>query len=297
VTGVLGSRPSPVDLHLHTSASDGDDDPVALADRVAAAGVRVAAVTDHDTVAAVPAFTSAAAGRFAVVPGCEITATDAGAEAHLLGYWAEGPALRRRLAAVHDADLAWWRAWVARVEAFGVPLTWADVKAEVGRDRVARPAVYLDLLLRAAAGDPRFDGYAGDHRRLVADLCRPGGPLHVPPPWLPELTDAIGWVVDAGGAAVLAHACHEREVDADGLRALRRAGLAGVEVWTTWHTPGQSARLAGLCAEAGLLATAGSDHHGPDVKPWSPGPGLLPTDPEAPLSGVDALYERRGDHR
>ena len=297
MSGVLGTRPTPVDLHLHTLASDGDDDPAALADRCAEVGLRVAAVTDHDTMAAVKAFDAAAGDRFTVVPACEISTTDGGAEAHLLAYWPDGPAFTERLARVHDADLGYWRAWVAAAGAFGVPLTWVDVEREFGVDRVVPPMAYQDLLLRAAGDDPRFAGYAGQYRRLKADFCRPGGPLHVPLPWVPDLVDAIGWVVDAGGSAVLAHADQDREVDADHLRALRDAGLAGVEVWTTWHTPAQSARLAALAAEVDLVATAGSDHHGARVKPWSPAPGLLPADPVDPLAAVDALHDRRGGAR
>jgi predicted metal-dependent phosphoesterase TrpH len=185
----------------------------------------------------------------------------------------------------------WWRAWTDRVAAFGVPLTWDDVEREIGPDRIAATGDYLALVLRYAEGDPRFDRYADDSGLLVAELCRPGQPLHVPHPWLPELPTVIGWIVAAGGVPVLAHPS-ESLTDAD-VALLRDAGLAGLEVWTTWNAPERSARLAECCARTGLIATAGSDYHGERVKAWTRQPGLLPAVPEDPLSIVDALWQWR----
>ena len=296
MTGVPGVRASPVDLHLHTCFSDGDDDPTVLADRCVAAAVRTAAIVDHDSMAAVAAFETAARGRLTVVPGCEITATDGGIEAHCLAYWVEGPDFLDRIGRVRTAELAWWRAWVGAVEAFGVPLTWDDVETELGVDRIGYVGDYLALLLRAAGDDARFTRYANDTRALVADLCKPGGPLYLPRPWVPDLDEAVGWVLAAGGTAVLAHPEQGRgvELDRDLLRRLRDCGIAGIEVWTTWHTAEQSARLAALCAESGLIAVAGSDYHGTRVKPWASTPGLLPAAPADPFAVVDALHARCG---
>ena len=244
--------------------------------------MRVAAVTDHDTMRSVAAFRAAAAGRFTAIPACEVSSTWRGKEAHCLAYWVSetDAEFSARVGRARECELMWWRAWIDRAAAFGVPLTWDDVEREIGPDRIAFTGDYLALLLRYAKDDPRFDRYAGDSGLLVAELCAPGQPLHVPRPWLPELTAVIGWIVAAGGVPVLAHPS-DSVTDAD-FALLRDAGLAGLEVWTTWHDPKRSARLAGCCARTGLIATAGSDYHGERVKAWTRQPGLLPAVPDDP---------------
>ncbi|MFF2116888.1 PHP domain-containing protein [Kitasatospora sp. NPDC058184] len=301
--GAPATLATPVDLHLHTRHSDGDEAPADLARRCVEAGLRVAAVTDHNTLAGVAAFERAAAGRLTVVPACEITTTWRGEETHCLAYFVDpgDEAFRQRIGRLHDAELAWWRTWTDRAHALGVPIARADVERRLGGDRVAYVNDYLALLLEAAGDDPRFAPYAdGDDRfaRLIADWCRPGRPLHVEHPVNPDLVDVLSWIERAGGVAVLAHpGPHTAGLDAprcaELLAPLREAGLAGLEVWTSWHTPADSARLAEAAGRLGLVATAGSDYHGVRVKPWAPSPGLLPALPADPLAVLDALHDRR----
>lgn len=296
MSGVPGVRHCPIDLHLHTRWSDGEDDPADLADRCAAARVRIAAVTDHDSMAGVAAFAAAAEGRLIAIPGCEISAKDGGIDMHCLAYWAEGAGFLDRIGRVQAAEMDWWRTWVARVAAYGVPLSWDDVEDELGVGRIAYTGDYLAMLLRVADDDERFASYANDTRSLAADLCAPGKPLHVPHPWVPRLDEAVEWVLAAGGTAVLAHPGQSSggESDEDFLRRVRDYGIAGIEVWTTWHTAEQSTRLADLCKKNGLIAVAGSDYHGTRVKPWSPAPGMMPDVPVDPFAIVDSLHDRRG---
>ncbi|WP_229402279.1 PHP domain-containing protein [Micromonospora okii] len=292
---------TPVDLHVHTRRSDGDDPPAAVAARCLAAGLRVVSVVDHNTMGGVEEFTRAVDGRMTVIPGCEITAEWRGEEVHCLAYFVDpGDArLCRRLRDVHDGEVRWWRTWTERVASIGVPLTPRRVTAEIGADRVAYVGDYLALLADAAGDDPRFAGYGPDtYGDIAADWCRPGQPLHVPVPWRPDLTEVLAWVTEAGGVAVLAHPAPLLSALDDArcralLEPLAEAGLGGLEVWTSWHRPADSARLAQLCAAAGLVATAGSDYHGTRVKPWVPEPGRLPTPPGDPMAIVDALHERR----
>ncbi|QHC30151.1 PHP domain-containing protein [Streptomyces sp. HF10] len=290
-----------VDLHLHTRHSDGDEAPAELARRCVDAGLRVAAVTDHNTVAGIAAFDQAIGGRLTVVPACEITATWRGEETHCLAYFVDprDPKFRERIGGIHDAELVWWRTWTDRVQAIGVPLTWDDVVRRLGGHRVAYVGDYLALLLEATHGDPRFAAYTAEaYDRLVADWCRPGRPLHVEHPEKPDVADVLSWIEEAGGAAVLAHP-GTFVTGLDGsecvelLKPLAEAGLAGLEVWTSWHTPAVSARLTDVCDLLGLVATAGSDYHGARVKPWAPRPGLLPALPADPLAVIDALHDRR----
>jgi len=287
-----------VDLHLHTSLSDGDDAPGELAERCHRAGVRVAACTDHDTLAGAAAF-GAAARRLGItpVPGCEITALWHGREVHCLAYFVDpGDAvLPGRLALVRGAELDWWRAWFRRAGAIGAPVTWADVEAKVGTDRVPYIGDLLDLFLVAVDGDPRFAGYprGGRHDRFIGDWCRAGRALHVPKPWRPQLAEVAGWICDAGGVAVLAHPARSLGDEPWRLDELRGAGLAGVEVWSTWHDPAQIRRLAEECCRLGLIGTQGSDYHGARLKPWVPRPGVVPEGAPDPTAIVDELAARR----
>ncbi|MFI2606483.1 PHP domain-containing protein [Kitasatospora sp. NPDC018619] len=301
--GAPATLATPVDLHLHTRCSDGDETPAELARRCVAAGLRVAAVTDHDTVAGVAAFERAAGGRLTVVPACEVTTEWRGRETHCLAYFVDpgDEAFRRRIGRLHDAELAWWGAWTDRARALGVPLDRAGVERRLGGGRVAFVDDYLALLLEAARDDPRFAPYAdGEDRfaRLAADWCRPGQPLYVEHPVMPGLVEVLSWVEQAGGVAVLAHpgrltAGLDAAEAAALLEPLRAAGLAGLEVWTSWHTPADSTRLAAVAERLGLVATAGSDYHGTRVKPWAPSPGLLPALPADPFAVLDALHDRR----
>ncbi|MGW1073089.1 PHP domain-containing protein [Streptomyces sp. NPDC002537] len=298
--GVPAHRTTPADLHLHTRHSDGDESPAELARRCLAAGLRAAAVTDHNTLSGVGEFTRAVHGALTVVPGCEITTEWRGEETHCLAYFVDpgDPRLLRGLRRVHDAELEWWRAWTDRAQHIGVPLTWDRVTDRLGGDRVAYVGDYLTLLVEAAGDDPRFTPYTpASYDRLRADWCRPGKPLHIERPWRPHLPEVLHWIAEAGGVAVLAHPA--RALDAADetptalLKPLHDTGLAGLEAWTSWHTPAQSAHLAQVCAELGLVATAGSDYHGPRVKPWVRGPGLLPALPPDPMAVLDALHEQR----
>ncbi|MFF7725526.1 PHP domain-containing protein [Streptomyces sp. NPDC008001] len=298
--GVPAHRATPADLHLHTRCSDGDEPPEEVARHCLAAGLRAAAVTDHNTMAGVAAFARTAGDALTVVPGCEVTAEWRGEEVHCLAYFTD-PAdrlFRRRIRRVHDAELDWWRTWTHRVQAIGVPLTWELVTERLGGDRVAYVGDYLALLAATAGDDPRFTPYApAADDRIAADWCRPGRPLHVPQPWRPGLFDVLTWITDAGGAAVLAHPARvldtEDETECTALlKPLCDAGLSGLEAWTSWHTPAESSRLARVCAALGIVATAGSDYHGPRVKSWVRRPGLLPAPPADPMAVLDALYER-----
>ncbi|WP_406727217.1 PHP domain-containing protein [Streptomyces sp. GD-15H] len=301
--GASATLATPLDLHLHTRHSDGDESPAELARRCVDAGLRVAAVTDHNTVAGVAEFEQAVGGRLTVVPACEISATWRGEETHCLAYFVDprDPRFRERIAGVHDAELAWWRTWTDRAQAIGVPLTRDAVERHLGGHRVAYVGDYLALLLEAAQAhdDPRFAGYtSAEYGRLVADWCRPGLPLHLRHPEKPDVIDVLSWIGEAGGVAVLAHpgtfvAGLDDSECAALLEPLREAGLAGLEAWTSWHTPTDSGRLADVCELLGLVATAGSDYHGARVKPWVPRPGLLPALPADPLAVIDALHDRR----
>ncbi|HEX3607983.1 MAG TPA: PHP domain-containing protein, partial [Candidatus Dormibacteraeota bacterium] len=197
-----------VDLHMHTTASDGDLEPEELVARCAAAGLSTIAVTDHNSTVHVPR----AAGECArlgleLIPACEISTRWNGSEHHLLAYFVplDDPLFQGRIERVRGSDLERSRRWVENAAAAGFGLTWEAVEAAVGSDRVPPFAVVRRLLLEAAAGDPRLDSVASAPQRLYPEWFAAGRPLAIEPPWQPALPEAIAWVREAGGVPVLAH--------------------------------------------------------------------------------------------
>jgi 3',5'-nucleoside bisphosphate phosphatase len=292
----LATTRTVVDLHLHSTISDGDDSPAGLARKCVEAGLKVVACTDHDSMAGYDAFRAVAEpAGLTVVPGTEITARWHGHEVHCLAYFFDpaNTGLRTRVEQVHRTEVDWWKAWFGRAEQTGVPISWTVAAEKFGADRVAYLGDYLDTFLAAAGDDPRFTGYerGSRHDRFIAEWCRPGQALHVPSPWRPELADVVGWIQSAGGVAVLAH---PGRLPGDPLAELAEVGFTGFEAWTTWHDEADTARVVAACERFGLVATQGSDFHGGRLKPWSPAPGLVPSAAPDPLRIVETLHERCG---
>ena len=247
-----------IDLHLHTTASDGRCSPTELVRRVHAAGVRVFAVTDHDTVAGHDEAAAAArAHDLTFVPGIEITAVWAGRDVHVLGYWIDGhqPAVA--------AFLSQQRARrVERVQAIGEALARAGAPvdleplltalqsrpgAAVGRPDIARLLVAAG---QAASLQDAFD-------RWIAE----GRPGYVPRTGVsPETVVRI--VHDAGGLASLAHPGVTRRDEC--LETWAAAGLDAIEAYHSDHSPADQARYLDRARALGLLVTGGSDYHGDD---------------------------------
>jgi predicted metal-dependent phosphoesterase TrpH len=247
-----------IDLHLHTTASDGRCSPPELVRRVHAAGVRVFSVTDHDTVAGHPeAAAAASALGLTFVPGIEITAVDAGRDVHVLGYWIDGAA------AAFAAFLREQRARrITRVEAIGAALAAvgapvdlgplvtkisANPGASVGRPDLARLLVAAG---HAASMQDAFD-------RLLGEGC----PAYVPRTGVgPE--DVVAIVHDAGGLASLAHPGVTRRDDR--IAAWAAAGLDALEAFHSDHSPAEETLYLERARALGLLVTGGSDFHGDD---------------------------------
>jgi len=259
-----------IDLHLHTTASDGRCTPRELVERAARAGVSVMSVTDHDTIAAVSEV-RAAAGVYGVrtVSGIEITAVDDRRDIHVLGYFLDpdDEALGLFLLAQRAARIARVEAIGARLAALGVPIAVEALVKEtsalsgrsIGRPQVARAMV--------AAGHVTNVQDAFD--RWLAH----GRPGFVPREGASSET-VIGVIHSAGGIASLAHpgklGLEPR------LKALAHAGLDAVEVFHPDHDASLVERYRGLARELDLLMTGGSDFHGDPAHGREPGGVSLP---------------------
>lgn len=247
-----------VDLHAHTTASDGDLTPSELVAAAAASGVGVIAVTDHDTVAGLDeAARAGATAGVMVIAGIELTVRVPHGSMHLLGYLPTtrpDPLMGRlgELAAFREERI---RAIVARLAELGASVEWDDVRGraagQLGRPHVADALVAAGL---AAGRDDAFD-------RWLAD----GRPAHVASRGL-EPVEAVRLVVDSGGAPVLAHPASLRLPArhlSSFVQRLAHHGLAGIEVHRPEHTPDQRDNYATIARRLHLIATGGSDFHRP----------------------------------
>ena len=247
-----------IDLHTHSTASDGTDAPGEVVAAAAAAGLDVVALTDHDTTAGWDEATGSAHRHgIDLVLGTEVSARAAGTSIHLLSYLQDPtrPALAVELDRTRDARVHRARAIVDLLSQ-DYPITWADVEEQsqdavvLGRPHIADALVAL--------------GIVPDRDAAFARLLRADGRYHVPH-YAPEGTDAVRAIRASGGVPVFAHpgADARGEVVPDRVfDQLAAAGLAGLEVNHRDHSPAQRLRLTAIADRLGLLVTGASDYHG-----------------------------------
>lgn len=245
-----------IDLHLHTTASDGLLDPASLVARAASAGLRVISVTDHDTVSGIEAATAAACRlEVRVVPGIEVTAVEGERDVHILGYFFDPvhDVLSRFLTDQRADRARRVREMAARLQALGCGIDVEPLLAGPSGRSVGRPAI-ADALV---AG-----GYARDRNDAFARLLGRGRPAFVPRRGVSG-AGVIAIIHASGGIASLAHP----GVLADDalISPLAAAGLDALEVWHSDHSEGESAHYSRLAGELGLARTGGSDYHGDGV--------------------------------
>lgn len=241
-----------VDLHSHSTASDGSNSPSMLVAAAKAAGLVAIALTDHDTMAGVPEAT--AMGQqlgVRVVPGVELSAIDNDREVHVLGLHVRRPAvLDDALRTFRDARTSRARQIVQTLNSLGVGVSFEDVIAHAGDAAIGRPHIARALIDGGWARDSRdaFDRYLGA-----------GRPAYVAKHRL-SVADAIALIHDGGGIAVLAHPGGDGRRDV--LERYAALGMDGVEVRHPGHTAEDMNRLGALAAFLGLLPSGGSDWHG-----------------------------------
>jgi predicted metal-dependent phosphoesterase TrpH len=245
-----------IDLHVHSSASDGTDPPAAVVRRAARANLDVMALTDHDTQAGIAEARSALPPGLTLVPGMELSCLLEGRSVHLLGYLfdPDDPALNAETELIRDDRTHRAKAMVGKLQELGAPVTWDQVTGIAGGAVVGRPHIARAL---AAAGvvDTPADAFT---KEWIGD----GGRAHVGR-YAPDPARAIALLRAAGGVPVLAHSRSPGyEITDEVIIGLAAAGLAGVEVWHPDHDHSERTRLAALASRLDLVATGGSDDHG-----------------------------------
>ncbi|HEX5386245.1 MAG TPA: PHP domain-containing protein [Gemmatimonadales bacterium] len=242
-----------VDLHVHSTASDGELTPQAVVARAAGAGLAAMALTDHDTVAGVPvAEAEGARLGVRVVGGCEFSVAAPWGEMHVLGYFlpADSPELEAFLVRCRADRARRGRAMVDKLHRAGVVVSEADVLAEADGGAVGRPHVARALVRRgqvASVGDA-FDRYLARGRPAFVEKT------------LPAFAEVATLVHSVGGVVSAAHL--KDRANRSFLARLRAAGLDAVETRHPSHDGEQRARITDLALELGLLRTGGSDWHG-----------------------------------
>lgn len=248
-TSAAGRR---VDLHMHSTASDGALAPAKVAEAAAAVGLAAIALTDHDTLAGVPQAQEAGHRLgLRVIAGVELSAAEGAEETHLLGlHLTRLDELEHHLEHFRAARRTRAEQIVERLNSLGIPITMAGVEQLAAGGAIGRPHVARALVT---------GGWVADHRDAFDRYLGAGRPAYVSKQRL-EIADAIRLVHDAGGIAVLAHP------GADAVRPrldrLIALGLDGIEVRHPSHAADEMARLELLTEQLGLVPSGGSDWHG-----------------------------------
>jgi 3',5'-nucleoside bisphosphate phosphatase len=246
-----------IDLHSHSTASDGTDPPAEVMRRARGAGLDVIALTDHDTMAGHDEARRALPPGLTLVPGMELSCRLDGHSVHLLAYHADpGAELAEQLQAITTDRLRRGREMVDKLRDLGVDITWEQVEAIAGDAVVGRPHIARAMVAAGAIASPA--------EAFTPDWIGPGGRAYVSRYALdPER--AIGLVSAAGGVSVLAHPGSPQRggvIGDEAVERLARAGLGGLEIAHPDHDEAERRRLADLAAGLGLVASGGSDDHG-----------------------------------
>ncbi|MFC7219843.1 PHP domain-containing protein [Streptomyces polyrhachis] len=266
-----------IDLHAHSTASDGTDSPAELVRAAARAGLDVVALTDHDTTAGYREAIEALPAGMTLVPGAELSCRLDGVGVHMLAYLFDPaePEFARERDLVREDRVRRAEAMTGKLVELGAGITWERVREIAAGGAVGRPHVASALLEAGVIGS--IDEAFG------REWLGSGGRAYVAKHELDPF-EAVRLVKAAGGVSVLAHpraVKRGRVLPESAVAELAAAGLDGVEVDHMDHDPAARAGLRGLAAELGLLTTGSSDYHGTRKKV---GLGAETTDPE--------VYER-----
>jgi predicted metal-dependent phosphoesterase TrpH len=245
---------SRVDLHVHSSASDGRYRPEELVAIAVQRGIVAIALTDHDTTDGVAAAKAAATNTgLEVIPGVEISTDVPQGEVHLLGYYldCDNVAFQAWLAEMRRARRQRAREILGRLATLGVPVGWDRVLALAGGGSIGRPHIAQAMLESGLVGtlNEAFVRYIGRDGPAYVERAR----------LVPE--EAIRLVLEAGGVPVLAHPRWNVEL----IPSLVRVGLMGLEVYYHGYSTEEVNYLTRLARKHGLITTGGSDFHAPGV--------------------------------
>ena len=265
-----------VDLHLHTRASDGTLTPAELVELCAGRGLKVIAISDHDsTEGLTEAFASAEANPgLRVIPAIELSTDVPGSEIHILGYFIDtlDEDFQNTLSRFREGRLDRGRAMVERLNSMGYSIEWGRVQQIAGDASIGRPHI-ASAMVEA--------GYFKYPNQVFDELIGRDGPAYVERMKLtPE--DAIRILRQNGAAPVMAHPTYSQIKSSRGevqqldstVRRMKEYGIVGIEVFYGDYTPDQVAHLKRISDELDLIPCGGSDYHC-SGNPGEPEPGSV----------------------
>ncbi len=246
---------SRVDLHIHSTASDGKFSPEEIVGKAAGLGLEVIALTDHDTVDGIPAALKAvrAFPELKLIPGVEISTDLTEGEAHILGYFIDYASreLGSTLERFRNSRQGRARGMVEKLGALGIAIDWSRVREIAGEGSIGRPHIARAMLEKGyiATFEEAFDKYIGH-----------GGSAYVEREKMtPE--EAVKLILHSRGLPVLAHPFTVPEPE-DMVIKLKAVGLVGIEAYYKDNTEEQTGVTLDLAEKYGLIATGGTDYHG-----------------------------------
>jgi hypothetical protein len=246
---------SQVDLHVHSTASDGKLSPRAIIIKAAELGLKIISLTDHDSIdGIIPALEAARAfPKLTFIPGVEVSTDLPEGEAHVLGYFIDyaSQELKSTLERFRNSRLTRAQGMVEKLGALGIDIDWWRVQEIAGDGAVGRPHIAQAMLEKGyiTSFEEAFDKYIGH-----------GGPAYVEREKMtPE--EAVQLILSSRGLPVLAHPFTVKEPETMVIK-LKAAGLIGIEAYYKDNTAEETGATLELAARYGLIATGGSDFHG-----------------------------------
>ena len=254
---------TPVDLHVHTNASDGRYSPAEIVQKAARAGLTVLAITDHDTISGIDTAQEAAKAfpSMTLISGVEINTDVPSGEAHVLGYFIDrnSQELLSLLAEMRGSRQDRAQKMIAKLEQLGLPVSWERVKKIANTDAIGRPHIAQAMLEK---------GYISSFKEAFDRYIGWGGPAYVERAKISPL-DATKLISRTNGLPVLAHPLTVANPE-QMVQELKDGGLVGLEVYYGGYSVSDVSRILALAVKYGLVATGGSDFHGLDEKNETP---------------------------
>lgn len=247
-----------IDLHIHSTASDGKFSPADIVHKSAELGLGVIALADHDTVDGIaPALAAALAfPSLKVIPGVEINTDVPHGEAHVLGYFIDcsNQELLDTLSRLRNSRKERGRKMVDKLRGLGINIDWGRVQEIAGSGAIGRPHIAQAMLEK---------GYISSNKEAFVKYIGREGPAYVEREKI-NPAEAVELVLRAKGLPVLAHPLTVDDPEAM-IIELKAAGLAGVEAHYNGYSAEEVNRLVGLANKHNLIVTGGSDYHGLDA--------------------------------
>ena len=249
---------SEVDLHLHSTASDGLLSPEDVVRKSAEHGLTTIAITDHDTVDGIaPALTAARAfPGLKVIPGVEISTDVPNGEVHILGYFIDytDQELLVRLEKMRNSRRERAQGMIAKLKKLGIDIDWQRVQKIAGSGSIGRPHIAQAMLEK---------GYIASFKEAFTRYIGRNGPAYAERDKLTP-AEAVELVLQASGLPVLAHPLTANDPETV-IIELKAAGLVGIEAYYNGHTADEIKSLVTLADRHNLIASGGSDYHGIDT--------------------------------